>query len=249
MVLDADKNRGNVSVRRKPWIKFNYNHIKDNHNNYKLVNLNKFDIIKNGIDAIKNIIFNFKIYIEDYKKIIKKLYSKKHNKIGIWSSIPKVHKKDINGNLIKKIRPIINMKQTITTISSTIIKEITRKLIYGIKSMYQSEYECDDIRDIIINIDKFNNTNTINHDDQIVVCDINSMYDNISIDDVIKAFNVAINELLPINYISLKLIDLWKKAINHSFKCYHFEYQNDIYLQINSQIQGSVSGGDACSWF
>ena len=75
--------------------------------------------------------------------------------------MPKVHKKDSNGNQLRNLRPIINMKNTITTISNTIIKEVTRKIIYWLKSMYKSKYECDDIRDVIININEYNNKNKL----------------------------------------------------------------------------------------
>ena len=223
-------------VNRLPWFKFNVKYYVMH--NCKLILINKIDIIKDGINKLKSIIFKFKSYFIDYNKIIQFIYLGKFNQIGRWSLMPKVHKKDAEGNQIKKIRPIINMKYSITTISSTIIKEITRKIIFGLKSMYESKYECDDIRDIIININKYNNENKLNDNDQLIVCDINSMYDNISKDDVINAFNKAINEFLPINYISQELIKLWYKSINHLFNYCYFEYQENIYLQTNSQIQG-----------
>ena len=246
-VLSSDKNRGNVITYRDFWYKFNIKHIKDNPNNFKCVKINKNKIINTAINDIKFIIIKNKNYFNDYGKIIKYILSNKYNKIGRWSSMPKVHKKDQNGLPIKKLRPIINVKNTITTLSSTIIKEITRKIIYALKSMYQSNYDCDDIRDIIVNINEYNNKHKTEYGDQLITCDINSMYDNISYNDVVNAFNVSINELLPFNYISPEFINLWHKAMKHLFKYCFFECQNNYYLQTNSQIQGSVSGGDTCS--
>ena len=89
--------------------------------------------------------------------------------------------------------------------------------------MYNLKYECDDVRDIIINVNNFNNNNYLKEDDQLIECDINRMYDNISLFDVKIAFNIAINEALPFNFTSESLINLWEKLVNHVFKYCYFE--------------------------
>ena len=84
------------------------------------------------------------------------------DRIGTFSAIPKVHKTDKYGNKIKKIRPIINLRNSVTSFSSTIIKEICRRILYYIKQTYQYDADFDDIRDIIIKINNFNKNNIIN---------------------------------------------------------------------------------------
>ena len=94
---------------------------------------------------------------------MKLLKSGIYNKIGTFSAIPKVHKVDKYGNKIKKIRPIINLRNTVTSFSSAIIKEITRKILYYVKTVFFHDSDFDDIRDIIVKINKFNENNNIKY--------------------------------------------------------------------------------------
>ena len=109
--------------------------------------------------------------------------------------------------------------------------------------------ECDDIRDIINNIQQFNENNELKYDDIMVVCDINSMYDNISPQQLIMAFKQCTDELLPFNYLNTEMIKLFYKAFNHVFKNAIFKYKTTTYKFENSQIQGTISGGDCCSLY
>ena len=253
IIIDSDKNNGNVIMYQDYWDKFNNTYLNKNDKNFDIIN-QKVDknIIKTIITKSKKytiiIITKFKEYITDYKTVLNKIFMNIYDKIGEWAAIPKVHKFDINGNNIRKLRPIINLKNTIISISSSIIREISRKLIFRLKTMYECYIDCDDIRDIIKQIIQFNNNNILNVNDKLFMCDINSMYDVITPKMVIDTFNYAIYELVP-DYLSQDLIGLWYKAMDHIFKYCYFKYKNILYLLKNTQIQGSKSGGDNCNLY
>ena len=86
----------------------------------------------------------------------------------------------------------------------------------------------EDIRDIIIAINDYNNNYNNNQYiiNSMITCDINSMYDVITKNDLFAAFNYSIFHLLPIDYISNELIDLWIKAVNHMFDNAYFTFYN-----------------------
>ena len=108
------------------WINFNKKYLKENNDNFDIINEN---INNNMIDIIINkskkyitsILKQFKDYINDYKNVLNRIFLKIFDKIGEWAAIPKVHKYDINGNNIRKLRPIINLKDTIISISCSIV--------------------------------------------------------------------------------------------------------------------------------
>ena len=141
------------------------------------------------------------------------------------------------------------MKNTNITISSSIIREITRKIVYGIKLSENFIIDCDDVRDIIINISDFNKSsnNILNKNDNILSTDINSLYDCIPDIDVYEAMDYALNIILPPNYLSKRLIDLWYKAMKHLFENALFTYKKLLLKLFNTQIQGTISGWDNCS--
>ena len=247
-LLQADKHYGNVMIYNSNWIKMKQIFLNANNNNFVKINLNKNNIINDAIKSIINLVFKFKNIISDYIKTIRILKSNRLNSIGIFQAIPKVHKKDKQGNPIKKIRPIINLKDTIISISSGIIKEIARKINYGLKLYCQHKIEMDDIRDIILSVNEFNLNNNNNYNiNNMISADINSMYDVINKNDVFNSFNYAISNLLPYDFINIDMIDLFFKAANHMFNNAYFEHEKEIYYIYNSQIQGSKSGSDCCS--
>ena len=249
-ILNTDKNRGNLIEYKDNWINFSNKYIKKHPNNIKEVKINIKTIIENAKKELIQIINKYKSIIYDYKKAYKYIHSGLYDKIGIFNPLPKVHKKDTFGNPIRKIRPIISMKNTIITISSKIVCEITRMINYRLKINYNNNIECDDIRDIINNIKNFNKSEQLRINDQLIVCDIEGMYDNISPEHVYNSFNIAIDQLLPYNDISDKHIDLWQKAMNHLYKYSYFkDNKKKTYLMKNSQIQGSNNGGDTCSLY
>ena len=252
IIIGADKNRGNVIIRKQDWDKMNEEYLKKNDDNFIIIkdNIDKNQIksiVNESVQEIKNIIFKYKHKIMNYKNVLNKIFSKQNEKIGRWAPIPKVHEVDLNGNPVRKIRPIINLKSTIITFSCSIVREISRKIIYALKSMYESHIDCDDVRDIIHRINIFNENNKLNVRDRIIACDINSMYDNITPNMVKESFNYAINHLLKPNYLCQTLIDLWHKAMKHVFKYCYFSYKKVLYLLKATQIQGSKSGGDNCN--
>ena len=116
------------------WDNFNLVYLKENNNNFDII---KIKVKKDEIEIIilkakKSIISLLKIYkdrINDYKKSFNKIFAGNFDKIGEWAPIPKVHKMDKNGKNIRKLRPIINLKNTIITISCQLF-EISRKLIF-----------------------------------------------------------------------------------------------------------------------
>ena len=245
-LLSADKNRGNVLYRKTLWILHQLNFLKNNDKNYFSININEKQLIEDKINECIKILFSYKSRFGDLTKCIKLLKGGIYNRIGNFSAIPKVHKKDIYGNFIKKLRPIINMRNTITSISSSIIKEITRKILYYIKRTFSYISDFDDIRDIIIKTINFNKNNIINYNtrNKCISCDINNLYDNIDKDDLLDAINYSINNLLPFNYIDHEIYDLYQKSINHFFNNSFFKFENKYYKQIKSMIQGSISGRD-----
>ena len=253
-IIDSDKNYGNVIMYDQFWDNFNMNYLNENNDNFDVINSNNDvndeinTIISKSKKYIMYIINTFKDYIIDYKNVINKIFSNKFDKIGKWASIPKVHKYDENGNNIKKLRPIINLKDSIISVSCSIVREISRKLIFRLKTMYECFIDCDDIRDIINQILQFNDKNELNVNDTLFACDINSMYDVITPNMVKEAFNYAIYELIP-DYLSQNLINMWYKAMDHIFKFCYFKYKNVLYLLKNTQIQGSKSGGDNCNLY
>ena len=253
IIVNADKNRGNVLMYDRFWNCFNIKYLDTNNNNFDIIsrNINRDkvkDIINNSKKVIINIIMKYKNKIKDYKRALNKIYSGINDKIGSWAPIPKVHKKDLNGNPVKKLRPIINLKNTIISIACAIIREISRKLIFRLKIIYENYIECDDVKDIIYKINKFNDNNVLNVYDKLIVCDINSMYDEITPNMVKDAFNYTIYELMP-DYLDNQLKDLWYKCMNYIFKFCYFKYKNMLYLLKNTQIQGSKSGGDNCNLY
>ena len=236
-ILNSDKNRGNVIMYMNYWDNFNINHLNNNNNNFDIIsknaNKNKIkQIINNSKKKIINIIIKYKNIINDYKKALNITFSGINDKIGSWSPIPKVHKLNNYGQIIRKLRPIINLKNTIISISCAIIREISRKIIFRLKTMYYSYIDCDDVKDIIYNIIEFNKNHTLNVYDKLIICDINSMYDVITPNMVKDAFNYAIYELIP-NYLDNELINLWFKSMNYLFK---FCFSNTKICYICSKI-------------
>ena len=230
---------------------FNIKYLNENNNNFDIIsndnNNNKIkSIINESKKQIINIIMKYKNRINDYKTALNKIYSGINNKIGSWSPIPKVHKVDQNGKMIRKLRPIINLKNTIISISCAIVREISRKIIFRLKSMHENYIDCDDVKDIIQTIINFNKNNVLNVYDKLLICDINNMYDAITPNMVKDAFEYAIYNLAP-NYLDYELVNLWYKSMNYIFRFCYFKYKNILYLLKNTQIQGSKSGGDNCN--
>ena len=249
LALEADKNYGNVLVNAQEWKSFNFTYLNENKQNFIKSNQNKTSIIKDGINTIKELLSSYKSLIRDYGKALRGIHGEKFNNLGIFASIPKVHKKDKNGHFIRKLRPIISLKNTIITISSCILREITRKINYGLKVFCNHKLEMDDIRDIAVAVEEFNESNN-HHTFKIKACassDVNSMYDVINKFKTCKAFHFATHHLLPINFVTDKMMDLFYKAANHMFDFAYFIFEGIIYFIDNSQIQGTNSGGDCCS--
>ena len=253
LIINSDKNRGNVIMYDTFWNNFNLKYLNENNNNFDIFSNSITNeqiklIINKSKKKIINIVMKYKDDIIDYKKALNKIFSGINDKIGSWAPIPKVHKKDVNGNPIKKLRPIINLKNTIISISCAIVREISRKLIFRLKTMYENYIDCDDVKDIIYTINNFNKNNILSVYDKLIICDINSMYDVISPNMVKNAFDYAIYELAP-NYLNGELINLWLKSMKCIFEFCYFKYKNVLYLLKNTQIQGSKSGGDNCNLF
>ena len=249
LIMDSDKNRGNVIMYKSYWHQFNIDYLENNDNNFDIIKQSNLKlIISKSKSKLINIITKYKYIINDYKKALNITFSGINDKIGIWAPIPKVHKVDNNNNPIRKLRPIINLKNTIITIPCAIVREISRKIIFRIKTMYQNYIECDDVKDIIFSIMEFNKNNTLNIKDKLVVCDINSMYDVITPNMVKNAFECAIFDLIP-NYLNQDMINLWYKSMKYIFEFCYFKYQKVLYLLKNTQIQGSKSGGDNCNLY
>ena len=73
------------------------------------------------------------------------------------------------------------------------------------KECHQSKVDCDDIRDIAIRVQEYNADENISFNqakDKLIMADINSLYDSITKQMVVWAFNYAINELLPPLFIT-----------------------------------------------
>ena len=138
------------------------------------------------------------------------------------------------------------MRNTITSISSTIIKEFTSKLNYYLKRTFNYIPDFDDVRDIIIKIKKFNENNIINCCTKLklISCHINELYDDITKCDCIDSINYAINNLLPFNYFDYESYDLLRKSTSSFFDNSCFKFQNNRYKQFGSMIQGSISERD-----
>ncbi len=138
--------------------------------------------------------------------------------------------------------------------------ELLRKLIYGLKKYYpHADFSCEDVRNIVIDIENKNNGNiTLTKDDIPLQMDINSMYDVIWGNGVHKHINLSVHELLPINYISNELLSLLHRCLDHVYNYAYFIYEyedfngtiHDIIKQIiHSQIQGSKSGDPSCDLY
>ena len=99
MILNADKNRGNVLLFDEFWDKFNIEYLTNNNDNFDVISNNITennikDIINKSNKIIINIIMKYKDIIMDYKKAINRTFAGINNNVGIWAQIPKVHKKD-----------------------------------------------------------------------------------------------------------------------------------------------------------
>ena len=106
----------------------------------------------------------------------------------------------------------------------------------------------DDIRDIIVHIRAFNATHLLDPDvDQLIITDINSMYDNISFRMVRRAYSTAI-KLLPPQFLPPEMEDAFMEALSLIERHAVFEYGDTTRQILDSQIQGSISGSDSCSF-
>eukprot|EP01083_Nonionella_stella_P140609 431507_1 len=184
--LVADKTRGNVIGYKADWNAQNMVYLESG--NYMRVPTESGTIIAIAKQEMLNIVYKFKDVLSNASRIIKWIHAGRYDKIGTWRSMPKVYK------VKKALRPIIDLKNTIISVSSAIVKEITRKLMIGIKMVYRVDYDCESVFDIIEVINQFNESDTalLEWNQQLVVCDIASMYDNISPSDLERMFDVAL---------------------------------------------------------
>eukprot|EP01084_Bolivina_argentea_P188762 324839_1 len=175
----------------------------------------------------------------DTKKIFKWLFSKKYKKIGKLRAIPKTHKSK------PCIRPIIDLRDTCITVACNIIKELSRSTLYAAIECTGFQIHCDDVLELGIDLDE--QRMKLSDTDIFIISDINSMYDNINTEMLISAIDYIKDEILPLNYINEETHKLWMKAIAIAFEFAVFSFGDKIFKIINSMIQGSTSGGDACS--
>ena len=185
--MPADKKRGNVIIRKSDWIELNENHLINNTSNYVQINGEINDIIDSALKDLINIIYKFKNIFIDWKRLIRSINAGKYSKLAQWRSIPKVHKfKD--GVQLKKLRDVISMRDTVTTISSGIVKKIARKIVFELKETNNHYNEVDDIVDIIKSIEHFNETDIVRKSDSMFYADINSMYDRINFEMLMDSY-------------------------------------------------------------
>ena len=128
-ILNTDKNRGNLIINENDWDYINDKYMIKNNSNFVKIKIDVNSFIVKSKKELIYIITKFKHIIKDYKKVLSKLYNKTYDRIGTWSAIPKVHKFDDKGNQLKKIRPIINMKNTIITFSCTILRNYKKNML------------------------------------------------------------------------------------------------------------------------
>eukprot|EP01083_Nonionella_stella_P075878 206494_1 len=240
--LVADKTRGNVIGYKADWNAQNMVYLESG--NYMRVPTESGTIIAIAKQEMLNIVYKFKDVLSNASRIIKWIHAGRYDKIGTWRSMPKVYK------VKKALRPIIDLKNTIISVSSAIVKEITRKLMIGIKMVYRVDYDCESVFDIIEVINQFNESDTalLEWNQQLVVCDIASMYDNISPSDLERMFDVALR-MVSDDYLTPREVELWYTATNYLFKYMCFAHNgSNVFSISNSMVQGTISGGD-CSTF
>eukprot|EP01083_Nonionella_stella_P186398 682224_1 len=245
LILQADKNYGNVIIFESDWDHINDNYVRAGQSNIKPLNCDRTATIENAIRMQVNIVYKYKKLYTNYGKVIGVLNSKRIRTIGKWRASPKVHKRK-NGIPIKKIRPLINLKNTIITVASNTIKDITRKVAMAMRSFHNNQTECEDVKDIIIQIIQHNNNDPLNNyasDQQLLVADIGSMYDNITMIDVKKTMNMAL-KMMPPGLISNEMYNLWFESMDFLEEHLIFDYKEVMYRIYGSQTQGTSSGGD-----
>ena len=110
LMLEADKNRGNVKVNENEWKQFNLLHLNENNENFKKINENKLIIVKNAINQITRIINKYKHIITDYNEGIILIKSDLFNKIGKFPQFPKCIKKMKMEILLKNYDQLLFLK-------------------------------------------------------------------------------------------------------------------------------------------
>ena len=148
IVAPADKNRGNVYLSREWWSKFNQSHLETNDANFELIeNSTREQLIMAATEDTREYLRKYKRLIVDANRANSEL--EKHQRIGTWSPIPKVHKKNKDGTQKRALRPIVNHKNSVITVSCLAAREIARKLNAGLALVGGPEIDMDDIRRLI----------------------------------------------------------------------------------------------------
>eukprot|EP01083_Nonionella_stella_P234136 824366_1 len=106
---------------------------------------------------------------------------------------------------------------------------------------FNNKTECEDVKDIVIAIEQHQHQYPIDQD--IIIADIGSMYDNIPFTSVKEALRMAI-DMMPPGLITGELYNLWIESMDYLEFHLIFEYKDELFRILNSQVQGTPSGGD-----
>ncbi len=182
IALQSDKNNGIVLVNQDWWLKFNEHLTKQKQFKLIYTNIDNHkkhinNIINNAKSNTINIVNEYDHLFTDTNGVYKLISNPKYNIFGKYRGQPKVHKKDANGNPKKAMRGLINLSKCCISITSIIVQHLSRKFVIGIRNKMKLIIECDDIQEMTIKIDEYNDNHNINTNKNSYLFDINSMYD------------------------------------------------------------------------